>query len=139
MFLRFSLWRVDSTMVRGRTRCKPHAYLSRFFRLVWFIAFFKGLTTHVFEGQEARPGRLKIGADAPVIAQRTFERKEVFATTATIRSPMVRSAARPIRFEIRWKLSNKLPQEVMLRHAGSWFGLVLVDKPQPVMDSSARG
>jgi hypothetical protein len=64
-----------------------------------------------------------MGTNAPVMAQLAFERKEVFATTATIRSPIVRSAARSIRFEIRWKLSDKLPQEVVLRHAGSkvWF------------------
>src|SRR5260370_6977614 len=77
-------------------------------RFLRFFPFFKESTTHVFEGQETRPGRLKIGADAPVIAQGSRQLKEVLATTAAIGSPIVRSAARPIRLEISWEPLAKL-------------------------------
>src|SRR5438552_3813551 len=91
----------------------------RLLRLLRFFPSFKESTPHVFEGQEARPGRLQIGADTPVMTQCALQFKEVLATTTAIRPPIVRSAARPIRFEIRWELSDELPQEVVLGHAGS--------------------
>jgi hypothetical protein len=78
---------------------------SRFHR---FFAFFEKSAPHVFEGQEADPGRLSVSADAPIKTQRACQPKEVLATTAAIGSSIIGPAARSIRLEIGRQAPDQL-------------------------------